>query len=188
MKLFNDHAGKLEMIIGCMLSCKSSTLISKIRQHKVLGRNILVINHVSDIRYRDKSICTHDNISIDAIPLETLNTIFDNENYGITNTIFIEEAQFFTDLYEFVMKAVEKDNKHVILCGLDGDYQRKPFMQIMNLIPMADIVERKNALCIKCRDGTIASFSKRIVEGNERNMIGGIETYMPVCRYHYHEI
>jgi thymidine kinase len=186
MKSINYNAGKLEIIIGCMYSSKTSTLISKIRQHKLMNRNVLIVNHRKDIRYNEgEGISSHDNINIEAMSFENLFDIFENENYKIIDTIFIEEAQFFNDLYKFVIRAVEVDNKHIILCGLDGDYQRKPYRQVIDLIPYADIVERKNALCSICRDGTIAAFSKRIIESDERTIIGGVETYMPVCRFHY---
>ena len=185
MKVLNKDAGRLEMIIGCMYSSKSSTLISKIRQHEILGKNILIINHKSDTRYNQKSISSHDNVSVKAVMVEKLGDI-PVEVYKNKDSIFIEEAQFFSDLYELVYNLVEVHGKYVVLCGLDGDYQRKPYQQIMELIPLADLVDRKNAMCIKCKDGTLASFSKRIVDKDERNIIGGIESYMPVCRFHYH--
>lgn len=181
----NNNSGRLEMIIGCMYSSKSSTIISRIRQHKILGKNIIVVNHKSDDRYTSKSICSHDNVIIEAHMCDKLSEVLEMKDYLNAHTIFIEEAQFFNDLYDIVYHIIENDNKHVILCGLDGDFQRQPFQQVLNLIPLADIVERKNALCIVCRDGTMASFSKRIGNEEERNIIGGIDKYMPVCRYHY---
>lgn len=38
--------------------------------------------------------------------------------------IGIDEAQFFTDLYEFCCEAADHDGKTVIVSGLDGDYLR----------------------------------------------------------------
>jgi thymidine kinase len=186
MKVLNHNSGILELIIGGMMSGKSSSLLNKIRQHKLLDRNVLVINHVSDVRYKKEGVCSHDNIHIEGIMLETLNDIYNLESYKTSDTIFIEEAQFFTDLYDVVYQMVEKDKKYVVVCGLDGDYERKPFQQVIDLIPLSDIVERKNAFCIKCKDGTLASFSKRLHHSTLRNIVGGIDKYVPVCRYHYH--
>jgi len=185
MNKLHNGSGKLELIIGCMYSGKSSTLLTKERQHRLLGNTILAVNHQSDRRYGQDAISSHDMISTAATSLSRLGELYQMETYLKADVLLIEEAQFFEDLYEFVVNAVEKDNKHVIVSGLDGDYNRVPYMQIIRLIPFADIVERKNALCIKCRDGTIASFSKRLVECTDRHLVGGNDKYIPVCRYHY---
>lgn len=188
MKELNNNAGKLELIIGPMYSGKSSSLINRIRQYRIIGQKVLVLNHVSDTRYgTDSVIISHDKIAIDSLTSEHLMLFLQKEKEIIlgNNIICIEEAQFFEDLYEFVTLCVEKYGKHVIVSGLDGDYNRKPFEQIINLIPLSDIVERRNALCIECKDGTLASFSKRIVNASDRFVVGSDDKYIPVCRYHY---
>ena len=38
--------------------------------------------------------------------------------------LFINEGQFFTDLYDFVSEMLELD-KIIFVCGLVGDFQRK---------------------------------------------------------------
>lgn len=161
--------------------------MSRIRQHTVLGQNVLVINHSSNKRYNATGICSHDRVHMDAIQAEFLYDVFNLHDtaYNNADIICVEEAQFFDDLKRFVEHAVECDKKHVIVCGLDGDYQRRPYRQLIDLIALADTVEKRNALCIKCRDGTLASFSKRTVESTERHLVGSDDAYIPVCRYHY---
>lgn len=44
--------------------------------------------------------------------------------------IAIDEAQFFGDLVEFCAAAADDDAKHVIVAGLDGDFQRRRFGQV----------------------------------------------------------
>ena len=146
---------------------------------------MLVVNHVSDTRYKENAVCSHDNIVVEALCLTSLKDIWAMERYKETEVIFVEEAQFFDDLYEFVKKTVDEDEKHVILCGLDGDFNRQPFRQMVDLIPLADLVEKRSALCIECRDGTVASFSKRIVKSKDLHLIGHSDCHIPVCRYHY---
>jgi thymidine kinase len=187
MNRLNHNAGCLELIVGCMYSGKSSSLISKIRQYNILGKKILVVNHILDERYSVNCVSSHDKSQVDAIALQQLTDIWQMSNYKELEVIFVEEAQFFSDLQEFVIRSVETDNKHVIVCGLDGDYNRKPFEQVINLIPFADTVEKKTALCIRCKDGTLASFSKRLVTNEARQLVGSHEAYIPVCRWHYQE-
>jgi thymidine kinase len=40
-------------------------------------------------------------------------------------------------------------------------------------------------LCKKCGDGTIANFSKRTINNNEKTLIGSDDLYEAVCRKHY---
>ena len=48
--------------------------------------------------------------------------------------------------------------KNVIVAGLDGDFKRNPFGDILKLIPHAEKVSKLSALCTICGDGTKASF------------------------------
>lgn len=72
------------------------------------------------------------------------------------------------------------EGKVVILAALDGDFRRKPFGRVLELIPMAEKVDKLTAVCTSCcRD---ASFTKRIVASTQIELIGGAESYRPVCR------
>ena len=44
-------------------------------------------------------------------------------------------------------KAVNNDNKHVIVYGLDGDHEQNLFGDIVKLIPHADNVHKLKSLC-----------------------------------------
>jgi thymidine kinase len=177
--------GSLEMIIGCMFSGKSSALIHRIRQNQLLGRRMLLVTHASDTRYKEDAIYSHDRIHVDATSLTDLMMLLPTDIYRDAEVVFIEEAQFFPDLILFVKQAVDIDNKRVVLSGLDGDYDRKPFQQIVDLIPFAESVEKRSALCLKCNDGTPACFSKRKVWSGDRCLVGAGDLYVPVCRLHY---
>eukprot|EP00798_Chlamydomonas_sp_ICE-L_P019582 gene19582-26265_t len=183
-------AGHLEIIVGPMFSGKSSMLLSRIRKHKVLGRRTLVINHESDTRYGSNKVITHDFSSEEAHPVASLMHVRDpcDDMYNLyetSQTIFIEEAQWFADLEEFVRVAVIIDHKFVCVCGLDGDYNMQPFQNVINLIPFAEEVTKCRALCRVCNDGTEASFTKCLVRPRGRQHVGGSELYAAVCRAHH---
>jgi thymidine kinase len=114
--------------------------------------------------------------------LSELNTGFIS-NY---DSFFIDECLFFKDLYTFVRELVDVHKKHVVVSGLDGDVNRNPFGDILRLIPICDTVHKLHAYCNRCNNGTFASFTKRI-DGKTDVVkdIGGSNTYIPVCRYHY---
>ena len=74
-----------------------------------------------------------------------------------------------------------------MIAGLDGNFKREPFGDILRLIPHAESVVKLHALCMKCRDGTKASFTKRIINSEDNILIGTSSEYIPVCRKHYNE-
>jgi thymidine kinase len=183
-----QSSGKIELIIGCMYSGKTSEMIRRIQMYKTLNIPIAIYTHCSDNRYADSGIvCTHNRTQIEAIPVGTLSNIRNLEDYKKSKVVFIEEAQFFADLFDTVCECANTDHKIVIISGLDGDFQMKPFEQIVRLIPCAETVVKLNALCKKCGDGTIASFSKRIVNSQERELVGSDGVYEAVCRRHFFE-
>ena len=75
--------------------------------------------------------------------------------------------------------------KEVHICGLDGDYLRRPFGEILNLIPICDTYTKLHALCMSCKNGTYASFTKKLTETDNLIEIGSTEMYIPVCRKCY---
>jgi thymidine kinase len=169
-----------------MFAGKTSALQSIIRRHEALGIKCAVYKPVSDTRYgEDFYIYSHDKTKVAAMPVTYLTQQQLYEPYTISKLIVIEEGQFFEDLYEFVLKAVERDGKHVVVGGLDGDCFRKPFGQILQLIPLADRVTKLNSLCGSCADGTVGLFTFRKTVSKEIVEVGGSDVYMPLCRKHF---
>jgi thymidine kinase len=67
---------------------------------------------------------------------------------------------------------------------LDGDFERKKFGTILDLIPLCDKVTKMTSLCSRCRDGTAGIFSLRITQEKTQFLIGS-DNYIPVCRKCY---
>lgn len=178
--------GKINIIIGCMFSGKSTETIRIIKRYQNLSTyKLLVINNSIDNRYGESVISSHDKLQLDCLALKELNSIKEQNIYKESDVIFIEEAQFFNDLFEFVTNAADNDDKEVYIIGLDGDYLRKPFGDICRLIPHAENIKKLNALCLLCNDGTEASFTKRLTDNYKTELVGSTESYMAVCRKHY---
>ena len=116
--------------------------------------------------------------------INNLSEISDEEIKNI-DVLIIDEGQFFNDLYDNINKWLNNYSINIIVAGLDGDFQRKPIGQILNLIPLSDKCIKLNSICNICKDGTKAPFSYRCVKSNDIILIGGSESYIPVCRTHY---
>ena len=181
-----NNKGSLLLILGCMFSGKSTELIRLIREFKFIEKNILVIKHCSDdCRYAESKICTHDQQKENCLSLGELETIENNQVYQEAEIVFIEEAQFFNGLSEFIKKGMEEKKKSFIIAGLDGDFKREPFGEILSLIPYSNKVTKLNALCKFCKNGTEAPFTKRLSRSTKQHLVGGEEEYASVCRFHY---
>ena len=174
---------RIEVILGCMYSGKSTELIRRINRYESIGKNILLINHTKDIR-TDNNVSTHSNQKKNAKKTEFLSDLIHSLEFIKADVIGIDEAQFFTDLYDFITK-IEKFNKIVIVAGLDGDYQRKPIGQILDIIPLSDSVIKLTALDMETKDGSLAIFTKRLVNSNQQILVGSTDEYMAVSRKNY---
>ena len=121
----------LDIIIGSMFSGKTMEIIRYYNKYSSIYKTI-VVNHSSDNRYNtDDVISTHNNITIDAIKMKKLSDL-DEKTYNESQFILIDESQFFPDLNEFVLKALD-DEKNILIVGLNGDCDFKPFMNIITL-------------------------------------------------------
>jgi len=190
----------LEIILGPMFGGKTSRLVEIYKQCKFCNISVTVINHSIDNRYDDELLSTHDQIKIPCIKTERLFDVWEdsvNMEFNIqlvprikdklevarSNVILINEGQFFPDLENFVKKLLE-NGKKIYVCGLDGDFERKKFGQILDLIPICDKVTKLTSLCSICKNGTPGIFSKRITSETEQTVIGS-DNYIPVCRNCY---
>jgi thymidine kinase len=96
-------------------------------------------------------------------------------------TILINEGQFFPDIEDQVKQLVEVGNKRVYICGLDGDFERKPIGNLLQLVPFSDHIIKLKSLCSLCRDGTPGVFSFRTSREVDQVVIGS-SNYVPLCR------
>jgi len=180
----------LEIIIGPMFAGKSSAILVTANRYKSLGWPICSITHSSDNRFSQALVLVnHDMASIPCVKLSSLMDYISDPVFLRAKLVILDEAQFFPDLRAFVEYTVDVCKKKMLVVGLDGDLDRKPFGQLLDCIPLADTVTKCKALCSLCKDGTAALFSyrKREVGTQEQVFVGGAEAYMPLCRNHYLE-
>ena len=144
----------------------------------------LAVNYHKDIRYGDNIIASHNGKQIQSHNLQTLTELFtDTDYFELLNRctyILINEAQFFPDLKDSVVRLAEEYNKHVIICGLDSDFKREKFGQIWDLIPHADTITKLKGKCDNCINNC-SLFTYRVTSESEQEVIGN-NNYIPLCR------
>ena len=178
--------GKITLYFGCMFSGKTSILIRECRKCMAISKKVICINYAQDNRYSNEEyIMSHNLDKVDCIKVNTLSDVSDdtilNHDY-----IMIDEGQFFIDLKHYVLKWCEEFKKNIIIIGLDGDYKRQPFGQIIDLIPYSDDIHKLKAFCKICNDETEALFTHRLSNEDTQVIIGN-SNYIPLCRQHYLE-
>ena len=172
----------LTVIIGPMFSGKTSYLLGVYTAFNYISNRVVAINHTIDDRYTKGYMCSHDNKKIKCSIVTNLKE-FCNENVNKYDVFLINEGQFFENLYDTVLNLVEKHNKIVYVCGLDGDFKRNKMGDILNLIPISDNVVKLKS---RCRCGEDAIFTCRMASKNDSQvLVGGSEMYQPLCRKCY---
>ena len=203
----HSYSAYLEIILGGMYAGKSSRLVEIYKQCKFCNISVVVINHTIDNRYDDELLSTHDKVKIPCIKTERLSYVWSDSiniepkihvderdlnsiphvqqknKVATSDVILINEGQFFEDLYEVVVEML-KQNKKIYICGLDGDFERKRFGQILDLIPLCDKVTKLTSLCSLCKNGTPGIFSMRLTHETDQTVVGS-DNYIPVCRKCY---
>ena len=147
----------LELILGPMYSGKTTALLSR------RSGNTLIVNH--EFVTRVDGVGTHDGVEAHAIKCKVLPRLSGYDMY------LIDEAQFFESL-----DGVETLAPHVVVAGLSGDFMRRPFGKLLELIPKADKVTFLKA---KCKCGAPASFTKRL--SSVKDLVNVDADYIPVC-------
>jgi len=206
-----------------MFAGKSTELLRRVLAAESGGVAVALVKSQKDGRYSTHEVVTHDGtrrpchtygqlMDFLNMPLHSSSSssslgqeqqqtsatiIIDFQSAGV---IAIDEAQFFPDLLQFCSTAADIHGKRVIIAGLDGDFKRSKFGQILDLIPMADSVTKLTATCKFCEEDGLghvpALFSLRLVqkkrshvdekdEEEEQELVGGAETYAPACRHHF---
>jgi thymidine kinase len=168
-----------------MFAQKTTELLRRIRRYRAIGYNVMVINFKGDTRYGSDHIISHDTDKATALCVDRLAELDALVRLGTHQVVIIDEGQFYPDLYEAVTKWADELPLHIVVAGLDGDSDRRPFGRLLDLIPFAEEVERLSAFCVLCGNGTEAHFSKCIKAKTTQVEVGGADKYIPVCRRHF---
>ena len=181
----DNSPGSLNIYIGPMYAGKTSKLIEIYEECLSNDEHVTVLTHSAEIRYSIDKLSTHDQKKISCFKYNNMKTFVDiqKESIKTTDVILIDESQFFGDLYEQVLPLVNVLHKRVYIFGLDGDFQRNKFGQILDLIPHCDTVHKLQSICAGC--GEPAIFSHRTNNSSEQILVGSDTIYQPLCRSCY---
>ena len=181
--------GTLDLLLGPMFAEKTTTLISTINR-LLYSQPCLLVRYIGDNRYATgHTIATHGGIRLTtrgatadmaALTVVSVGNLSEVKIPADVTIVGIDEGQFYSDLCPVVLRWMQA-GKRIIVAGLDGNYEAKPFGEMMRLVPYASTVRKLLAICMICktRDAPFTIATVTILDGQHH--IGGKESFQAVC-------
>jgi thymidine kinase len=188
---YGSHPGWVEVISGVMFAGKSEELIRRVRRAIIARRRVQVFKSHLDSRYTGLySVSSHDGTELDASPVDSAAEIFRLVRPE-SQLVAIDEAQFLDPDIVPVAATLAQRGVRVILAGTDTDFRGEPFGAMGDLMAIAELVDKLQAICVVCGDP--ACRNQRLLNGKPARydsptiMVGGRESYEARCR-HCHQV
>ncbi len=173
-----QRSGWIEIICGSMFSGKTEELLRRINRARYASLKIEVFKPVTDSRYHESNVVSHDERAIKSNAVQKsvhiMNIASDVE------VVAIDEAQFFDDKLPEVCQQLALKGIRVIVAGLDMDYKGVPFGPMPALMAVAEYITKVHAICVHC--GNLASYSYRKHGQGSQVLLGSGDLYEPRCR------
>lgn len=180
---------KLYFRYGAMGSSKTANALMVEYNYYERGKRALLAKPRLEVRDGEFLIKSRIGLSRECQFVENLVQMSDEELRAY-DCIIVDEAQFITkEQVRFLVHIVDDLEIPVICYGLRTDFRHELFEGSMWLLAWADQIEELKTVCW-CGKG--ASCNARISGGKvvydgEQVVLGGNESYMALCRKHYHE-
>ncbi len=188
---YGMHPGWIEVICGVMFSGKSEELIRRVRRGIIAHRRVQVFKSHLDSRYAGLyTVTSHDGTEIEAAPVDSAGEIL-RLIQPDTEIVAIDEAQFLDPDIVAVATMQARRGIRVIVAGTDTDFRGEPFGSMGDLMAVAEMVDKLQAICVVCGDP--ACRNQRLLNGKPARydsptiMVGGRESYEARCR-HCHQV
>lgn len=171
--------GSLTVFAGPMFASKTTRLLAAMERESyrcTTADAILLIKHSIDGRHGDMSVGTHHGLIRHATVTATrLSEVRMSET---TESVFVDEGQFFDDLAEFCLACLDRGMRVYVSC-LDLDKDRRPWTSVAAALCYATKVEKCSAVCSCKRDAVYSSLLSKTETG--RILVGGNKTYTSLC-------
>ena len=175
--------GWIEVVCGSMFSGKTEELIRRMRRAQFAQQELIIFKPKIDHRYAIDEVVTHRGERIPALVVEDAKDLM--RRWQNQKVVGIDEVQFFDDEIVNVCVELAKKGVRVICAGLDMDFTGQPFGAMPKLLAVSEYVTKVHAICVSC--GSLAQFSHRLVQLQDRVLLGEKNHYEPLCRKCYND-
>jgi thymidine kinase len=176
---FRGNVGWVEVICGSMFSGKSEELIRRLRRAQIARQRVQVFKPGIDDRYHVDQIVSHSELRIGSRAINTSQEVWEAVE-DRTEVVGIDEVQFLDEGIVGVCDKLANMGKRVVVAGLDKDYLARPFEPVPQLLAIAEYITKTLAICVRC--GNPANYTQRLIDSQERIVVGAEGAYEARCR------
>lgn len=178
---------------GAMNSGKSFEILKVAHNYEEQGKRVLVLTSGLDNRDGIGKVSSRVGQSRGAMPIFDDTDIYNliQNMGGDIHCVLVDESQFLQKHHiKQLADVVDLLDIPVMAYGLKNDFQNNLFEGSKNLLIYADKISEIKTICWFCTHKAIHNlrvneFDEPVYDG-EQVQIGGNESYIPVCRKHYH--
>ncbi|KRL14275.1 thymidine kinase [Schleiferilactobacillus perolens DSM 12744] len=176
---------------GAMNSGKSIEILKVAHNYEEQNKPVVLMTSHLDTRSGEGVIASRIGLHRPALPILDDTNIFAVADAQPVKPacVLIDEAQFLKrDQILQACRVVDDLGIPVMAFGLKNDFRNELFEGSKYLLLFADKIEEMKTICWFCNHK--ATMNLRVHDGQpvyegEQIMIGGNESYYPVCRHHY---
>lgn len=167
--------GMITVYTGPMFSRKTAFLLAELERSAIAERTTAVFKPIIDGRFGEDVVKSRNAGATKAVCISNLSEL---QNYDAQD-YFIDEFQFLQGDIQIIQNMANA-GKTFYISGLDMTAEGKPFAIMRDLLCIADIVEKRKAICIDCKCGH-ATHSFFLGDKKEDIRVGDNE-YIALCR------
>ncbi|MFC0215600.1 thymidine kinase [Paenibacillus chartarius] len=180
---------KLYFRYGTMNSGKSIEVLRVAHNYEEQGKKVLLFTSVVDDRYGIGKVASRIGMQKEAAVVDDDMDMFAIAQSERPNAILVDEAQFLGEKQiKQLVDIVDSLNIPVMAYGLRADFLGQLFEGSYHLLALADTIEEIKTVCWYCDKKAIMNMRCKdgipVFEG-EQIMVGGNDSYVPVCRKCY---
>lgn len=176
---------------GAMNSGKTIEILKVAHNYEEQGKLVMIFTSGLDDRDEIGVVSSRIGMKRPATPIFDETDIVEEvlKNDEKISCVLVDEAQFLSKNHVLQLtKIVDEYGIPVMAFGLKNDFRNELFTGSKYLLLYADKIEEMKTICWFCNKKAIMNLrvndNKPVYEGDQI-MIGGNETYYPVCRKHY---
>ena len=176
---------------GAMNSGKSIEILKVAHNYEEQNKRVILMTSAVDDRAGVGMIASRIGLERTAIPITHETNLYDiiKATDPKAACVLIDEAQFIHKHHIFeAARVVDELHIPVMAFGLKNDFRNELFEGSKYLLLYADKIEEMKTICWFCAKKAIMNLrihdGQPVYEGKQV-LIGGNESYYPVCRHHY---
>ena len=179
----NPH---FKIFTGPMFGGKTTRMLASLERYQYQKKNTILFKPKMDRRYSEETVVTHKGQEHKCVLVETGAEIYNlSRGYDV---VAVDELFMLEGSAEALIKLFHQ-GKTILVSSLQLSSTSEflpmgyePFDEVTKIMPWATSIDICPAVCYKC--GADAYYTERLAREGKKVLIGGAESYQPVCYKH----